>query len=99
MDDGLRRRDVDEGTLSGGDPSVVALISALEARSELGYLYDSFVAAQARFLLDAVENLQAQVQALVDQGHMEPEHQTGLWSILDQALVAIVNDRPAPQHR
>jgi hypothetical protein len=26
---------------------------------------------------------------------MEPEHQTGLWSILDQALVAIVNDRPS----
>jgi hypothetical protein len=42
------------GILSGGDPSVVALISALESRSELGYLYDSFIAAQARFLLDAM---------------------------------------------
>lgn len=86
---------VHAGDLSAGDPGVISLIAALEERNDLDYLYDMFIAVQTSFVLEAIQDLQAQVQALVDQGHLGAEHQTGLSSVLSQAQTAVVNDRPS----
>jgi hypothetical protein len=80
------------GGISLDHASSVELLEAIEGRPGLQGSQEQMVSL---IVSEGLDELRSRVQALVSQGLLDAQHETGLLTALDQASIAFVNDRPS----